>query len=166
MQASFDETDRQLMQALQANARLTTGELAQLTGLSQSPCWRRVRQLEEAGLIDGYHARLDRRALGWGVVAFVSITLDFQNEERSAEFTAAVAALPEVVMFHAVTGSADFLLMVLAQDLDAYSRLLQGKLHRLPGVKQVQTSFSLQEFKRFDQVPVPAARDGTLAPRR
>jgi len=157
MHVDLDDTDRQLLAALQQNARITTGELAQMTGLSQSPCWRRIRRLEESGLIDGYHARLDRRALGYGVVAFVSISIDFQNEERSAEFVEAVRAIPQVVMFHGITGSADFLLMVIAKDLDAYSELLQSKLHRLPGVRHVQTSFSLQEFKRFDEVPIPAA---------
>lgn len=157
MPIDLDNTDRQLLAALQQNARLTTGELAQMTGLSQSPCWRRIRRLEESGLIDGYHARLDRRALGYGVVAFVSISIDFQNEARSVEFVDAVRAIPQVVMFHGITGSADFLLMVIAKDLDAYSELLQSKLHRLPGVRHVQTSFSLQEFKRFDDVPIPAA---------
>ncbi|SCK61719.1 DNA-binding transcriptional regulator, Lrp family [Variovorax sp. HW608] len=157
MPVDLDNTDRQLLSALQQNARLTTGELAQMTGLSQSPCWRRIRRLEESGLIDGYHARLDRRALGYGVVAFVSISIDFQNEARSTEFVEAVRAIPQVVMFHGITGSADFLLMVIAKDLDAYSELLQSKLHRLPGVRHVQTSFSLQEFKRFDDVPIPAA---------
>ncbi|MBB3180644.1 Lrp/AsnC family transcriptional regulator [Variovorax sp. Sphag1AA] len=156
MHVDLDNTDRQLLAALQENARLTTGELAQMTGLSQSPCWRRIRRLEESGLIDGYHARLDRRALGYGVVAFVSISIDFQNEARSNEFVEAVRAIPQVVMFHGITGSADFLLMVIAKDLDAYSELLQSKLHRLPGVRHVQTSFSLQEFKRFDDVPIPA----------
>ncbi|MBO9515825.1 MAG: Lrp/AsnC family transcriptional regulator [Variovorax sp.] len=157
MPLTLDETDRQILAALQQNARLTTGELAQMTGLSQSPCWRRIRRLEESGLIDGYHARLDRRSLGYGVVAFVSISIDFQNEARSAEFVEAVRAIPEVVMFHGITGSADFLLMVVARDLDAYSAILQSRLHRLPGVRHVQTSFSLQEFKRFDDVPVPTA---------
>jgi len=157
MLVDLDNTDRQLLAALQQNARLTTGELAQMTGLSQSPCWRRIRRLEESGLIDGYHARLDRRALGYGVVAFVSISIDFQNEERSVEFVEAVRAVPQVVMFHGITGSADFLLMVIAKDLDAYSELLQSKLHRLPGVRHVQTSFSLQEFKRFDDLPIPTA---------
>lgn len=159
MPFDLDDTDRQLLAALQQNARLTTGELAQMTGLSQSPCWRRIRRLEESGLIDGYHARLDRRALGYGVVAFVSISIDFQNESRSVEFVEAVRAIPQVVMFHGITGSADFLLMVIAKDLDAYSDLLQSKLHRLPGVRHVQTSFSLQEFKRFDDVPIPASAD-------
>jgi DNA-binding Lrp family transcriptional regulator len=157
MPVDLDNTDRQLLAALQQNARLTTGELAQMTGLSQSPCWRRIRRLEESGLIDGYHARLDRRALGYGVVAFVSISIDFQNEARSTEFVEAVRAIPQVVMFHGITGSADFLLMVIAKDLDAYSELLQSRLHRLPGVRHVQTSFSLQEFKRFDDVPIPTA---------
>jgi DNA-binding Lrp family transcriptional regulator len=157
MPVDLDNTDHQLLAALQQNARLTTGELAQMTGLSQSPCWRRIRRLEESGLIDGYHARLDRRALGYGVVAFVSVSIDFQNEARSTEFVEAVRAIPQVVMFHGITGSADFLLMVIAKDLDAYSELLQSKLHRLPGVRHVQTSFSLQEFKRFDDVPIPTA---------
>lgn len=155
MQIEFDEIDRQLLAALQDNACLTSGELAEMTGLSQSPCWRRIRRLEEAGLIDGYHARLSRRALGYGVVAFVSISIDLQNEARSIEFAEAVRAIPQVVMFHGVTGTADFLLMVVARDLDAYSELLQHSLHRLPGVRQVQTSFSVQEFKGFNDLPIP-----------
>ncbi len=156
MQISFDDVDRQIMLSLQDNARLTTGDLAQMTGISQSPCWRRIKRLEDAGLITGYHARLSRRSLGYGVVAFVSVSLDYQNDVRTAEFVARVAAIPEVVMCHGTTGSADFLLMVVAQDLDAYSVLLQSKLHRLPGVRQVQSSISLQEFKGFDALPVPA----------
>lgn len=155
MRVEFDDIDRRLLAALQENARLTTSELAQMTGLSQSPCWRRIRRMEEAGLIAGYRARLSRRALGYGVVAFVSVSIDYQNEARSAEFAEAVNAIPEVVMFHGVTGAADFLLMVVAEDLDSYSALLQSKLHRLPGVKQVQTSFSLQEFKGFEDLPIP-----------
>ncbi|MBS0451975.1 MAG: Lrp/AsnC family transcriptional regulator [Proteobacteria bacterium] len=157
MQTDLDDTDRQLLAALQANARLTSSELAQQVGLSQSPCWRRIRRLEEAGLIEGYHARLDRRGLGYGVVAFVLVSLDFQNEARSAEFVEAVRAIPQVVMFHGITGAADFLLMVLAEDLESYSTLLQQKLHRLPGVRQVLTSFSIQEFKALGDLPIPPA---------
>lgn len=112
--------------------------------------------MEEAGLISGYHARLDRRGLGYGVVAFVSISVDFQNEERSVQFVEAVRDIPEVVMCHGIAGPADFLLMVVAKDLDSYSELLQRKLHRLPGVRQAQTSFSLQEFKGLNALPIPA----------
>lgn len=156
MQIEFDDIDRRLLQALQGNARLTTGELAQMSNLSQSPCWRRIKRMEEAGLIGGYHARLDRRALGYGVLAFVMIGIDHQNEARSTEFERAVCAIPEVVMFHGISGPEDFVLAVVARDLDAYSELLQRKLQRLPGVKHVRTYFSLQEFKGdFGGLPIP-----------
>lgn len=160
MSRKFDQIDLQLAAALQRNARLTTVELAQLTGLSQSPAWRRIKRLEDTGLIDGYHARLNRRGLGYGVVAFVSISVDFQIEQRSADFIEAVRAIPQVVMFHGISGTADFLLMIVAEDMDAYSDLLHRKLHRLPGVKQVQTNFSLKEFKRLEDFPIPAAVRG------
>ena len=155
MQIEMDSIDRQLLQALQNNARLTTGELAQMTNLSQSPCWRRIKRLEESGLIASYQARLNRRALGYGVMAFVMIGIDHQNEARSFDLEEAVAAIPEVVMFHAISGLEDFMLVVVARDLDDFSELLQRKLHRIPGVRQVHTFFSLQEFKNFGELPIP-----------
>ena len=155
MPFELDKTDQLLMHALQENARLTSGELAQRVNLSQSPSWRRIKQLEDAGVITGYHAALDRRAVGYGVLAFVLVAIDHQNEESSRSFEAAVCALPEVVMFHGISGPEDFLLVVVARDLDAYSELLQRKLHRLPGVRQMQTHFSLLEFKgRIGGLPV------------
>ena len=156
MQTDLDLTDRKLLKALQDNAQLTTGELAQMTQLSQSPCWRRIKRMEESGLIAGYQARLSRRALGYGVMAFVMIGIDHQNDARSTEFEEAVQAIPEVVMFHGISGPEDFMLVVVARDLDHYSTLLQTRLHRLPGVRQVRTSFSLQEFKGFEGLPIPA----------
>lgn len=156
MQVEIDATDRVLLDALQKDARLTTGELAQLTGMSQSPCWRRIKRLEEAGLITGYQARLDRRALGYGVMAFVTISIDSQDEDHSLDFERAVRDIPEVVMCHGVSGPEDFVLVVVAQDLDGYSALMQQKLRRLPGVKMVRTSFSMQEVKGLDGLPIPA----------
>ncbi|WIT14334.1 Lrp/AsnC family transcriptional regulator [Paucibacter sediminis] len=156
MQVEIDATDRVLLDALQKDARLTTGELAQLTGMSQSPCWRRIKRLEEAGLITGYQARLDRRALGYGVMAFVTIGIDSQDEDHSLDFERAVRDIPEVVMCHGVSGPEDFVLVVVAQDLDGYSALMQQKLRRLPGVKMVRTSFSMQEVKGLDGLPIPA----------
>lgn len=156
MQIELDDIDRKLLHALQGNARLTTTELAQLTGLSQSPCWRRIKRLEDAGVIGGYHARLDRRALGYGVMAFVMIGIDHQNETRSAEFEAAVSAIPEVVMQHAISGPEDFMLGVVVRDLDAYSELLERKLHRLPGVRHIRTFFSLRSFRNLEDLPIPA----------
>lgn len=156
MQVDIDRTDQQLIRALQDNARLTSGELAQMAHLSQSPAWRRVRRLEDAGVIKGYHAALDRRALGYGVLAFVMIGIDRQNESTSQAFEDAVCEIPEVVMVHGIAGPEDFLLVVVARDLDGYSDLLQRRLHRLPGVRHVQTYFSLQEFKgRIGSLPLP-----------
>lgn len=158
MHIDFDKTDRLLVQALQRDARLTSGELAQLANLSQSPTWRRVRRLEEAGLILGYHAALDRRALGYGVLAFVLVGIDRQNESSSAAFEQAVLDIPEVVMVHAISGPEDFMLVVVARDLDHYSEVLQKRLHRLPSVRQVHTHFSLQDFKgQIGNLPIPPA---------
>lgn len=152
----IDRTDRLLLRAMQDDARLTSGELAQVAHLSQSPAWRRIRRMEEEGVIRGYHAALDRRALGLGVLSFVLVGIDHQNETSSHAFEEAVAQIPEVVMFHAISGPADFLIAVVARDLDHYSSLLQQKLHRLPGVRHVQSHFSLQEFKgRLGGLPVP-----------
>ena len=86
MQAEIDRTDRQLLRALQDNARLTSGELAEMAHLSQSPCWRRVKRLEDAGVVRGYHAQLDRRAVGLGVMAFVMVGIDHQTEALSVAF--------------------------------------------------------------------------------
>lgn len=155
MPIEIDATDRALLKALQDNARLTTSELAQMTQMSQSPCWRRIKRLEDAGLIAGYNARLDRRALGYGVMAFVTISIDSQDEGHSLDFERAVRDIPEVVMCHGVSGPEDFVLVVVAQDLDGYSALMQTKLRRLPGVKMVRTSFSMQEVKALQGMPIP-----------
>ena len=160
MQIALDDIDRTLLDALQSNARLTTGELAQRVGMSQSPCWRRIKRLEDAGLITGYGARLDRRSLGYGVMAFVSITIDSQAERLSLAFEDAVREIPEVVMCHGVSGPEDFVLVVVARDIDAYSDLMQHKLRRLPSVKTLRTSFSMQEIKGLDRLPVQTAPAG------
>jgi len=157
MRMELDRTDRQIVAALQDDARLTSGELAQIAHLSQSPCWRRVKRLEDGGVIAGYHAALDRRALGLGVMVFVMVGIDHQTEASSLPFEEAVCAIPEVVMFHGISGPEDFMLVVVARDLDDYSQLLQNRLHRLPGVRRVHSYFSLQEFKgRVGGQPVPA----------
>ena len=158
MQTELDKTDLVLLQAMQANARLTSGELAQVAHLSQSPAWRRVKRMEDAGIVTGYHAALNRRALGYGVLAFVLVSIDHQNESSSHAFEHAVVEIPEVVMFHAISGPEDFMLVVVARDLDGYSDLLQKRLHRLPGVRRVHTHFSLQDFKgQIGNLPLPTA---------
>jgi DNA-binding Lrp family transcriptional regulator len=114
--------------------------------------------MEDAGIVTGYHAALNRRALGYGVLAFVLVSIDHQNELSSHAFENAVVEIPEVVMFHAISGPEDFMLVVVARDLDGYSDLLQKRLHRLPGVRRVHTHFSLQDFKgQIGNLPLPTA---------
>lgn len=156
MPMELDRIDRHLLDALQADGRLTSSELASKAHLSQSPCWRRVRRLEEEGVIAGYHAALNRRALGYGVLSFVMVSIDHQNEAMSLAFEEAVCAIPEVVIFHAIAGPEDFLLVIVARDLEHYAELLQRRLHRLPGVQHVRSYLSLQEFKgQVTGLPVP-----------
>lgn len=156
MQVEIDAIDRQLLAKLQGNARLSSGELAEQVHLSQSPCWRRIKHLEETGVIAGYEARLDRRKLGWGVLVFVTISIDSQDEAHSLKFEQEVRDIPEVIACHGVSGPEDFILMVVARDIESYSTLMQHKLRRLPGVKMLRSSFSMQEVKATGGLPIPA----------
>ncbi len=152
---SLDRIDCRLLQALQADARLTTAELAQQVGLSASPCWRRIKRLESLGLIRGFHAELDPERLGWGVTAFVQVTLERHDTALGERFEQAVRALPEIVACHNVSGAYDYLLQVLARDLKSFGELSRQAIRALPGVKEMNSSFSLREVKRAGQVPVP-----------
>src|SRR5262245_6974888 len=114
----LDSHEIGILTALQQDARLTVAELAEKVRLSTSPTWRRVKRLEEEGLITGYHAALDRRALGWGVLAFINVTIEDHSEAQASAFERAVASLPEIVACWSIAGSADFLLQVVSPDLD------------------------------------------------
>lgn len=151
----LDATDLKLLAALQRDARQTTAELAAAVNLSTSPCWRRVKRLEEAGIIDGYRAVLNRRALGWGVLVFINVSIDDHSEEEARAFEKAVAALPEIVACWSVAGSSDFLLQVVAQDLDTYAEFAMTTIRRLPGIKAMQSTFTLKEVKPPTPWPLP-----------
>lgn len=151
---SFDATDRAILQALQRDARQTTAELAEQVSLSQSPCWRRVRQLEDAGVIEGYHARLSRRHLGYGVTGFIQLQMQDHTAEVAAAFEREVVALPQVVACHNLSGQYDYLIEAIATDLDAFSTLVRNKIRCLPGVREISTSFSLKEVKGSGGLPV------------
>lgn len=144
---SLTPTDRVLLEAVQRDSRTTTNELGALVNLSHSPVWRRLKKFEEDGLIRGYHASLDRRMLGYDVLAFVSIRIDKHDEETAIRFAAAVQATPEIVLCHAVSGPDDFILLVLSKSLDHYASVLTQKLRQLPGVAGLHSSFSLTEIK-------------------
>ena len=151
----LDQTDLKLLSALQRDARQTTADLAAAVNLSTSPCWRRIKRLEDEGVIEGYRAVLHRRALGWGVLVFVTVSIDDHSEEEARAFEKAVAALPEIVACWSVAGSADFLLQVVAEDLDTYADFAMTTIRRLPGIKAMQSTFTLKEVKPPTPWPLP-----------
>jgi Lrp/AsnC family transcriptional regulator, leucine-responsive regulatory protein len=144
---TLDRYDIQILTELQADARLTNAELAQRVGLSAAPCWRRVRALEEAGFIKGYHAEIDRHRIGLGVLAFVRLDADRNTGERTREMEEAIRQIPEIVSCHYISGAGTFELQVVSRDLDTFSQFARKVLINLPNVKDIHTSFSLGEVK-------------------
>jgi len=155
MPSSFDPNDVVILSALQADARLTVADLAEKARLSTSPTWRRMKRLEDEGVITGYHAALDRRALGWGILAFVAVSIEDHSEAQARTFEDAVAALPEIVACWSIAGSSDFLLQVVARDLDTYAEFAMTTIRRLPGIRSMQTTFTLKEVKPPQPWPIP-----------
>ncbi|HSU23379.1 Lrp/AsnC family transcriptional regulator [Comamonadaceae bacterium OTU4NAUVB1] len=151
---SIDKFDLAILKELQDDGRLTNAELAQRVGLSAAPCWRRVRALEESGFIKGYHAEIDRRKIGLGVLAFVRLDTERANSEVTRKIEEAIRRLPEIVACHYISGTGMFELQVVAQDLDAFSRFALNSLMNLPNVKDLHTSFSLGEVKSGAALPL------------
>ena len=161
MNETLDSYDWRILQELQLDGRLTNAELAQRVGLSAAPCWRRVRALESAGYILGYRAVLNRRQLGLGVLAFVRLDAERNDETATRELEAALRERPEVVSCHFISGKGTFELQVLCKDLDDYAAFARHVLIKLPHVQDLETRFSLGEVK--DQAPLDLA---ALAPAR
>ena len=151
----IDAIDRRIIAAVQNDGRISTHELAAQVGLSPSPCARRLRLLEEAGVIKGYTAIIDQRKVGLPVSAFASIKLERQREESLDRFAHAVAGWPEVVDCYLMTGQRDYLMRIVVRDLDAYEQFLKDKLTRLDGVASIETSFALGQVKRSETLPLP-----------
>lgn len=152
--AELDVTDLKILRILQEDGRLSNTELAEQVSLSPSPCWKRLKRLEASGIIQSYQAILNRRALNLGVVAFVSILLDDHTERTCREFEAGVQAMPEIIACHNISGQYDYLLHILAGDLESYSAFALHRLRTLPGVKEMQTNFSLKEVKSSSKLPI------------
>ena len=151
---TLDKFDLAILSELQANARLTNAELALRVGLSAAPCWRRVRALEEAGFIKGYHAEIDRYKVGLGVLAFVRLDAERNTGDLTRTMEEAIAKIPEVVSCHYISGSGTFELQVVAKDLDSFSQFARKILLNLPNVKDMHTSFSLGEVKASGALPL------------
>ena len=153
----LDRADQRLLAALQDDARLTVAELAERVSLSTSPCWRRVRRLEQAGYIEGYHAQLSAARLGYGITAFVSVVMGSHTRDVARAFEAKLQDIPEIVACHNVSGQYDFLLEVVATDLAAYGEFARNVLQDLPGVTELHSSFSLKSLKAERRLPLAQA---------
>jgi len=152
---SLDQTDLQLMRHLQEDGRLSNAKLAQRVALSETPCWHRLRKLESEGYIQGYQAMLDRRKLGLGELAFISLNFSPHTAEAFAALEKLVKANDQVLTCHRVTGEADFVMMVVAEDLDSVRDFIDKVLRTLPNVATVRTSLSLREVKFSSKLPLP-----------
>lgn len=151
----LDRYDRGILQILQEDGRISNQELADRIGLSPSPCLRRVRALEEAGIIAGYRAMVDAKKLGLSLIAFISISMDKHTPERFANFDAIVSTLPEVLECSLITGrDADYQLKVIVRDMEAYQDLLLHKITRIEGVSGVHSSFVLRQVLERTALPV------------
>jgi len=150
----LDRYDREILRALQENGRISNQDLADQIGLSPSPCLRRVRALEENGVITGYRAHADAKALGLSLMALIHISMDQHTPERFKHFDAQIAEIPEVMECLLITGqSADYQLKVIVKDMDAYQELLLNRITKIKGVTGVHSSFILRRV--VDKTALP-----------
>ncbi len=150
----LDATDRKILAVLQTDSRTTVQDLAERVGLSPSPCHRRVKRLEEAGVITRYIAMIDQRSVGLPVSVFISIKLERQREEDLDRFARTIQGWREVLECYLMTGPRDYLLRVVVADLAAYERFLKEKLTRIDGVSSIESSFALDQVKYSIALPV------------
>jgi Lrp/AsnC family leucine-responsive transcriptional regulator len=149
----FDRAEKEILRALQSQGRMSNVDLAERVGLSESPCFRRVKALEEGGVIRGYSAQLDRRALGLQVTAFVLLNLEKQDDRKRKAFLAQVEAEDHIVECHAMSGSHDYLLKVV-RNMDHFSELSMERILKFDGVTNIESNFSLVAVKENVGLPV------------
>ena len=152
--ATLDSIDRRLLAELQDEGRVTNVDLARRVGLTAPPCLRRVRALEDAGVIKGYHADLDGAKLGYAITVFALVSLRSQAEISLREFEEAMKALPEVRECHMLNGEIDFILKIVSKDLQSFQEFLTSKLTPAPNVASVKTSLTIRTAKQLPGVPL------------
>ncbi len=150
----FDDIDVRILGLLQDNGRMTNVELADRVGLTAPPCLRRVRALEQQGVITGYHAALDPAALGYNLTVFAMVSLKSQAEADLRAFEQMVAEIPEVRECHMLNGEIDFILKIVAPDLQSFQHILTTRLTPAPNVEHVKTSLTIRTSKSLPGVPV------------
>jgi len=150
----FDDLDIKILSILQQEGRISNVKLAKQLSISEAPCWRRLQRLKKSGMIEGYQAVLNRRKLGFGVLSFIQIKFVQHDEELTKVFETMVNNYPEVMSCHNTTGEADFLLMVVARDLDDYAEFIDQKLRKIPGITDITSNISLRELKSSYKLPL------------
>jgi len=151
----LDKIDRQILEILQKNSKITNAQLSKDIGLSPAPTLERVKKLESAGIIKSYHACVDPAALGLGVSTFVHVTLHGHNKKNIDAFIKAINEVPEIVECHHITGSGDFILKVIAKDIAAYQQLMLDRVSEIDVVDGMQSMVILSTFKDSKVIPVP-----------
>ena len=151
---ALDDIDRKILALLQADGRISLADLSAKVGLSPSPCLRRIRILERAGIIARYVAVLDQGKVGLPVSVFVSIKLESQREQALERFNKAIAKWPEVLECYLMTGPPDYLLRIVVADLSAYERFLKQKLTKVDGIASIESSFALEQVKYSHVLPI------------
>jgi len=157
--AKLDQIDRNILDELQRDAGVSTAELAARVGLSMSPCWRRIRRLENLGVIRGKVALLDHKRLGLEVSVFASVKLSAHGRQALHEFEATVLELDEVVACHVMTGEIDYLLQVVTRDIASYEDFLRNRLLGMPTVREVHSQIALSQLKNTTRLPLDAASE-------
>ncbi|AHB74520.1 MULTISPECIES: Lrp/AsnC family transcriptional regulator [Pandoraea] len=157
----LDAIDLKILRELQADARLTNVELASRVNLSPSPCLARVKALEAAGYIRQRVTLLDPSKLGLHINVFIHVTLENQNRDGLDAFEAAVTALPNVMECYLMSGDADYLLRVMVSDMSAYETLITDRLSRIPGIRNIRSSFALKQVMYTTAIPVPDTTDAS-----
>ena len=151
---ALDETDKRILRAVQRDAERSTSEIAEEVGLSQAPCWRRLQKLKEEGYIKAQVALLDRRKIGLNTQIFAQVKLTATGRSNLDAFTEAIRSFPEVLDCFVMMGSVDFVLRIVAKDIEAYEKFFFQKLSRVPGVLDVNSMVALSEIKSTTQLPI------------
>lgn len=144
----IDRLDREILSVLQTDARISLQDLSKQVGLSASPCWTRIRRMEEAGVIEGYTVRLNAPAVGFAETVIVQVTLDSHSDEALFAFGRALADIPEVLEALLVSGDYDYILRIAVSDTRDYERLLRERLYKIPGLRHSKSSFVLRSLKQ------------------
>jgi len=151
---ALEEKDMRILRLLQEDGRMTNASLAERLAMSEASCWRRLKRLLDEGVIKGFQAMLNRKALGFGVLSFVQIGCSQHSEETTEIFENIIKSSPNVLSCHNTTGDDDYLLQVVAKDLDDYSGFIDGVLRKIPGVVSIRSNISLREIKSSSRLPL------------